>query len=337
MKEKRPAARQGVAVSADDFSCFGKGDLTAAVGADIGHAVRDDQGRAAVGAVHAFGRPLAGGVEIGIHQVFFPLQTGIGNRTRHQGRLGIHDPDRDRGPDREFCHVRGIVVYDGFLDYAVIEIADDQIQHRPAVDQDGSVLPVAKDLAGIADTAVKNSLVLSGRGFDGIADDAGDAGKHHEEQEPESEAARIACARFNQDGHNKHTRPDDNKQPVEIFHESADIHNQFLRGHHSTFPGKLNMNPCPAKCYTDLMEKEELLPYLNKFITAILQDDSEHSGYVANPDDFKNGEEGRVLKLLNGMMVDEIPVEQIREIVLPAREDTVALPVIDLKEGYRNN
>ena len=27
----------------------------------------------------------------------------------------------------------------------------------------------------------------------------------------------------------------------------------------------------------------------------------------------------------------------IREIVLPAREDTVALPVIDLKEGYRNN
>ena len=36
-------------------------------------------------------------------------------------------------------------------------------------------------------------------------------------------------------------------------------------------------------------------------------------------------------------MVDEIPVEQIREIVLPAREDTVALPVIDLKEGYRNN
>ncbi|MBR2829275.1 MAG: hypothetical protein IKE68_01855 [Solobacterium sp.] len=85
------------------------------------------------------------------------------------------------------------------------------------------------------------------------------------------------------------------------------------------------------------MEKEELLPYLNKFITAILQDDSEHSGYVANPDDFKNGEEGKILKLLNGMMVDEIPVEQIREIVLPAREDTVALPVIDLKEGYRNN
>ena len=85
------------------------------------------------------------------------------------------------------------------------------------------------------------------------------------------------------------------------------------------------------------MEKEELLPYLNKFITAILQDDSEHSGYVANPDDFKNGEEGKVLKLLNGMMVDEIPVEQIREIVLPTREDTVALPVIDLKEGYRNN
>ena len=103
------------------------------------------------------------------------------------------------------------------------------------------------------------------------------------------------------------------------------------------FQAKLNMNPIPAKCYTDLMEKEDLLPYLNKFITAVLEDGSEHSGYISNPEDFKSGEEGKILKLINGMMVDEIPVEQIREIVLPAREDTVAVPVIDLKEGYRNN
>ncbi|MBR0214630.1 MAG: hypothetical protein IJL95_07890 [Solobacterium sp.] len=85
------------------------------------------------------------------------------------------------------------------------------------------------------------------------------------------------------------------------------------------------------------MEKEDLLPYLNKFITAVLEDGSEHSGYISNPEDFKSGEEGKILKLINGMMVDEIPVEQIREIVLPAREDTVAVPVVDLKEGYRNN
>ena len=97
------------------------------------------------------------------------------------------------------------------------------------------------------------------------------------------------------------------------------------------------MNHVPAKCYTDLMEKEDLLPYLNKFITAVLVDGSEHSGYISNPEDFKSGEAGEVLKLINGMMTDEIPVEEIREIILPAREDTVAVPVIDLKEGYRNN
>ena len=103
------------------------------------------------------------------------------------------------------------------------------------------------------------------------------------------------------------------------------------------FQAKLNMNHVPAKCYTDLMEKEDLLLYLNKFITAVLEDGSEHSGYISNPEDFKSGEAGEVLKLINGMMTDEIPVEEIREIILPAREDTVAVPVIDLKEGYRNN
>ncbi len=100
---------------------------------------------------------------------------------------------------------------------------------------------------------------------------------------------------------------------------------------------KLYMNHVPAKCYTDLMEKEDLLPYLNKFITAVLADDSEHSGYISNPEDFKSGEEGKILKLITGMMTDEIPVEQIRKIILPDREETAALPVIDLKEGYHNN
>ena len=74
------------------------------------------------------------------------------------------------------------------------------------------------------------------------------------------------------------------------------------------------MNHVPAKCYTDLMEKEDLLPYVNKFITAVLGDGSEHSGYISNPEDFKSGEAGEVLKLINGMMTDEIPVEEIREI-----------------------
>lgn len=86
------------------------------------------------------------------------------------------------------------------------------------------------------------------------------------------------------------------------------------------------------------MNKEELLPYLNKFITVILEDGSEHTGYVTNPKEFiESEEEDPILILLNGMFTEEVHIAHIREILLPDRENTVSIPAVDLKDGYRNN
>ena len=77
------------------------------------------------------------------------------------------------------------------------------------------------------------------------------------------------------------------------------------------------------------MKAEEFIPYLKKFITVRLDDNSEESGYIANPDDFKDpSAPPEKLNLLNGLMNSEVMISRIVSVSLPVREDTLKIPII---------
>ena len=77
------------------------------------------------------------------------------------------------------------------------------------------------------------------------------------------------------------------------------------------------------------MKAEELIPYLKKFITVRLDDNSEESGYIANPDAFKDlSDPPEKLNLLNGLMNSEVMISRIVSVSLPVREDTLKIPII---------
>ncbi|MEE3488686.1 MAG: hypothetical protein VZT48_11360 [Bulleidia sp.] len=84
------------------------------------------------------------------------------------------------------------------------------------------------------------------------------------------------------------------------------------------------------------MKRKEILPYLNKFISVILLDGSEHSGYISNPSDITNaGEDDDVqVSLLNGFFAESVSLRDICFLSLPQRDETVNIPVVDLKSGY---
>lgn len=84
------------------------------------------------------------------------------------------------------------------------------------------------------------------------------------------------------------------------------------------------------------MKRKEILPYLNKFVSVILLDGSEHSGYISNPSDIQHASEDEDVQvsLLNGFFAESVSLQDIRFLSTPQREETVNIPVIDLKSGY---
>jgi hypothetical protein len=77
------------------------------------------------------------------------------------------------------------------------------------------------------------------------------------------------------------------------------------------------------------MEKIDLKPYLNKFITVTLDDGKEESGFIANPDAFRQEtDDNAVLVLLNGLLNAEVRVSRIVAVRESVREDTVKIPIV---------
>ena len=73
----------------------------------------------------------------------------------------------------------------------------------------------------------------------------------------------------------------------------------------------------------------DLKPFLTKFITVTLDDGTEESGFVANPDAFKNSDnQDGVLVLLNGLLNAEVKVSRIVDVHESVREDTIKIPII---------
>lgn len=76
------------------------------------------------------------------------------------------------------------------------------------------------------------------------------------------------------------------------------------------------------------MKAEELIPYLTKFITVTLDDGTEISGYISNPEDFRhNVNEHTHIKLVNGLQNSITEVRRIVDVEAVNREDTTEIPV----------
>ena len=83
------------------------------------------------------------------------------------------------------------------------------------------------------------------------------------------------------------------------------------------------------------MNSQDLLPFLSKFITVTLDDGSQRSGYVSNPQQIKHpSSDDPELCLVNGFFTEHVSVSRIINIEVPNRVETVSLPVVDMKKGY---
>ena len=83
------------------------------------------------------------------------------------------------------------------------------------------------------------------------------------------------------------------------------------------------------------MKIEDIFPYLQKFVTVIEDNGTAHSGYIANVDEIQNCRDSHVMiQLLNGFFQEAIDSAHVLSIQETAREETISIPVVDLKKGY---
>ena len=77
------------------------------------------------------------------------------------------------------------------------------------------------------------------------------------------------------------------------------------------------------------MKREEILPYLNQFMTVTLADGSCYSGYIVNAKEIRNDlSDDLEVQLINGLIIEKARLEDIVSISFPVREETTNLPVI---------
>ena len=76
------------------------------------------------------------------------------------------------------------------------------------------------------------------------------------------------------------------------------------------------------------MRKENLIPYLTKFVIVKLKDGSVDAGYISNPKEIQNDDSIQKLILINGLLHSEINIENIIEIQEGIREDTTKIPIV---------
>ena len=85
------------------------------------------------------------------------------------------------------------------------------------------------------------------------------------------------------------------------------------------------------------MTSRDIFPFINEFITVTLKDGSQRSGYVANNDAFRKDVDSVTnLELINGFFRESVRLEDIVSVDPSARDETISIPVIGLKDGYSN-
>lgn len=78
----------------------------------------------------------------------------------------------------------------------------------------------------------------------------------------------------------------------------------------------------------DSMNAEEITEYLTKFVTVILDDGSEVSGYISNPAEIRNARGDVDVVLVNGLQNSQIPLARVVGIHEAVREETTEIPII---------
>lgn len=85
------------------------------------------------------------------------------------------------------------------------------------------------------------------------------------------------------------------------------------------------------------MTSRDIFPFINEFITVTLKDGSQRSGYVANNDAFRKDVDSVTnLELINGFFRESVRLEDIVSVDPSARDETISIPVVGLKDGYSN-
>ena len=85
------------------------------------------------------------------------------------------------------------------------------------------------------------------------------------------------------------------------------------------------------------MTSQDIFPFINEFITVTLKDGSQRSGYVANNDAFRKDVDSVTnLELINGFFRESVRLEDIVSVDPSARDETISIPVVGLKDGYSN-
>lgn len=76
------------------------------------------------------------------------------------------------------------------------------------------------------------------------------------------------------------------------------------------------------------MNTQEIYAYLTKFVTVTLDDGSEVSGYISNPDEIRHAEGDVDVVLVNGLQNSQVPASRIIDIHESVREETTEIPII---------
>ena len=85
------------------------------------------------------------------------------------------------------------------------------------------------------------------------------------------------------------------------------------------------------------MVKEDLIPYLTKFVVVKLKDGTIDAGYISNHEDIKNtNEEDFNIVLLNGLLQSEVKLSSIQDIKEANREDTTKIPIVGFDDSVES-
>lgn len=76
------------------------------------------------------------------------------------------------------------------------------------------------------------------------------------------------------------------------------------------------------------MDTKEIYAYLTKFVTVTLDDGSEVSGYISNPDEIRHAAGDVNVVLVNGLQNSQVPAARITGIHESVREETTEIPII---------
>jgi hypothetical protein len=78
----------------------------------------------------------------------------------------------------------------------------------------------------------------------------------------------------------------------------------------------------------EVSEKDLRRILTQKFIRVVLKDGTVHTGYIGNPEDFRDAMP-ETMVLVNGLMRDQITIADVADVSFPDRKESTDIPIFD--------